>query len=68
MHNLASVTVIAETAAIADAWATALSVLGPDEGMELAKAINLDTMMLVRNADGFSTIVTEHFPQPGEPK
>ena len=29
MHNLASVTVIAETAAIADAWATALFVLGP---------------------------------------
>ena len=65
-HNLASVTVIAEQAAVADAWATALSVLGPAEGLELAKAKNLDTLMLIRTADGFSTVSTAHFPQPSD--
>ena len=36
-HEAASVTVIADTAAFADAAATALLVLGPDAGMNLAE-------------------------------
>ena len=35
-HNLASVAVIADNTMDADAWATALNVLGPEEGYALA--------------------------------
>ncbi|WP_232305511.1 FAD:protein FMN transferase [Gilvimarinus polysaccharolyticus] len=52
-HNLASVTVVAETAARADAWATALNVLGPKKGMELANAEQLAVYMIVKTKDGF---------------
>jgi thiamine biosynthesis lipoprotein len=36
-HRLASVTVLHEKAALADAWATALLVLGPEQGMRVAE-------------------------------
>lgn len=36
-HGLASVTVVADDAMTADAWATSLLVLGPDAGLELAE-------------------------------
>jgi thiamine biosynthesis lipoprotein len=36
-HGLASVTVVHASVAAADAWATALMVLGPEEGMALAR-------------------------------
>ena len=39
-HKLASVTVVADTAMMADAWATAINVLGPKEGMTLANEKN----------------------------
>ncbi|NIQ17143.1 MAG: FAD:protein FMN transferase ApbE, partial [Candidatus Dadabacteria bacterium] len=41
LHNLASVTVIHPSTMIADAMATAMLVMGPDSGMELAKQENL---------------------------
>jgi thiamine biosynthesis lipoprotein len=52
-HNLASVTVVAETAARADAWATALNVLGPERGMALANAQQLAVYMIVKEKGGF---------------
>lgn len=52
-HRLASVTVLAPTAAEADAWATALNVLGPDEGMALAEREKLPVYMIVKTDDGF---------------
>lgn len=48
----ASVTVVAPTCAEADAWATALMVLGSEKGMKLAKLHRLDALFLLRNADG----------------
>ncbi|MDX8482274.1 FAD:protein FMN transferase [Mesorhizobium sp. VK24D] len=45
----ASVTVIAPTCAEADAWATALMVLGPDKGGELAQRLGLDALFLLRD-------------------
>jgi thiamine biosynthesis lipoprotein len=36
----------------ADGWATALNVLGADEGLELATKLGLDTLMISRTADG----------------
>ncbi|MBV7407484.1 FAD:protein FMN transferase [Maritimibacter sp. DP1N21-5] len=48
----ASVTVVARSCAEADAWATALMVLGPEEGATLAKRGGLDALFLLRDADG----------------
>ena len=47
----ASVTVVARTCAEADAWATALMVLGPDAGAALARKRGLDALFLLRNDD-----------------
>ena len=51
-HTLASVSVIHESATMADGWATALNVLGPEEGLKLAEAQGLAVLMLVREAPG----------------
>lgn len=47
-----SVTVVHEQAALADAWATALSVLGPDEGFSLAEELELSVVLVVPSGDG----------------
>ena len=47
-----SVTVLAESCLEADAWATALYVLGPDAGLELAEAHGFAALFLTANADG----------------
>ncbi len=52
-HGLASVTVVHREAAWADAWATALNVLGPDEGYLLAERESLAATFIVRGGDGF---------------
>lgn len=67
-NGTASATVIAPTATIADAWATALMVLGPDPGLRVATQQGLGAMLLVREADG--TIVShtnELFPRAAPP-
>jgi thiamine biosynthesis lipoprotein len=51
-HDLASVSVIHESATWADALATALSVLGPDEGGDLAEREGLAVHFIVRGKDG----------------
>ena len=48
----ASVTVVTGSCAEADAWATALMVLGPQAGGELAAHLSLDALFLMREADG----------------
>lgn len=52
VHGLASVTVLHRSAAAADAWATALMVLGPDEGMALAQRRDLAALFVERRPDG----------------
>lgn len=47
-HQLASVTVLADNCMEADALATALSVLGPDEGMAFAREHEVAVLMVVR--------------------
>jgi len=47
----ASVTVVARTCAEADAWATALMVLGVERGAALAQSARLDALFLVRAPD-----------------
>ena len=52
-HNLASVTVLHPTAAVADGYATAINVLGVEEGLNLAKAQNLAVLVIIKTEDGF---------------
>ncbi|MCK2184994.1 FAD:protein FMN transferase [Halomonas getboli] len=62
-HRLASVTVVDDSNARADAWATAMSVLGEDEGMDLAVERGLAVLMLVRNdaGDGWNSQASPAF-------
>ena len=67
-HALASVSVVHESTMLADAYATALMVLGPEEGYELAKRLELPALFIVRIDDDFAMHVTPTFArlQPGE--
>jgi len=51
-HGVASVTVLHENCMMADAWSTALTVLGPARGMCIAEAKQLPALFVVRRADG----------------
>lgn len=53
-HNLVSVTVLAPTAAEADAWATAINVLGPEAGIALAELEQLAVYMILKEEGGYS--------------
>lgn len=54
VHNgVASVTVIHEECMAADAWSTALTVLGVEDGMRFAEARGLAARFLIRQEDGF---------------
>ncbi len=52
-HNLVSVTVLHSSAAIADALATALNVMYPEQGMVLADEQNLAVLFIIKDDDGF---------------
>ncbi|MEM1230484.1 MAG: FAD:protein FMN transferase [Pseudomonadota bacterium] len=60
-HDLASVTVAAPSAMLADAWATALNVLGPEPAIRLARSEGLSALLLVRSAKGFEARYTGDF-------
>lgn len=60
-HNLASVTVLADTAAEADAWATAINVLGPERGMRIAEREKLPVYMIVREGESYKDRYSEAF-------
>ncbi|MEH6638085.1 MAG: FAD:protein FMN transferase [Porticoccaceae bacterium] len=60
-HNLASVTVLASTAAEADAFATGFMVLGEAETLRIAEAQGLPVFLLVKDADGFKEYYTSNF-------
>ncbi len=66
-HRLASVTVIHPRCTTADALATGLMVLGPDEGWELAEREDLAVLFLVRDGDDFSEKMTPRFEALARP-
>ena len=57
-QGLASVTILAETAMLADAHATAVTVLGPDAGYEYALRHNLAALLVDRRQDGWRERMT----------
>ncbi len=63
-HNLASVTVFHKQCMMADAYATAIMVLGPEDGYLMAKILNLPVLFLVRGPGGtFSERSTPAFEE-----
>lgn len=62
-HRLASVSVIHSSCAFADAWATALLVLGEEQGPKLAESLGLKAFFIERSGTGFRTIQTKNFDQ-----
>ncbi len=60
-HQLVSVTVLHQQAMIADAWATALIVAGPEHALQLAKENNLAVLLIERAEDGFKEIPNQQF-------
>ncbi|MGD2021071.1 MAG: FAD:protein FMN transferase, partial [Thiohalocapsa sp.] len=62
-HQLASVTVLAERCAEADAWATALLVLGPARGMTVANERGLIALFVERFGDELRVTESTAFAQ-----
>lgn len=58
-HNLLSVTVLAENCAVADAYATAMMVLGLERSLELCKKLeNVDAYFIYQDNEGVIQICT----------
>lgn len=60
-HRLASVSVLDPSCSRADALATGLLVLGPEEGYRLAVEYELVVLMIVHTDDGFTERMTPEF-------
>jgi len=58
-HAGASVTVIAPETSVADAWATALGVLGPEEGYRIADAEGLTALFIWQEGEEFMSRATQ---------
>jgi thiamine biosynthesis lipoprotein len=61
-HALASVVVIAPSAFEADAWATALNVLGETEGFALAQRRQIPALFIVDRGGKLEPLMTAQFP------
>lgn len=57
-QGVASVTVLHDSAMLADAWATAITVLGPDRGMALATRHALPARLVLRTQTGAQEYMT----------
>lgn len=55
-NAVASVTVLARTCMQADAWATALLVAGPEEGLAMAQRMRMDVLFLLRRTQGLMEV------------
>ncbi|MGS2723336.1 FAD:protein FMN transferase [Porticoccus sp. GXU_MW_L64] len=60
-HKLASVTVIADNCARADALATAFMVMGEDRALALAEQLQLPVYLLVKQGQGFEARYSRYF-------
>ena len=63
-NDVASVTVLASSCMHADAWATALLVAGPGEGLAMAQRMGLEVLFLLRRAEGLVNMGLGRFGNP----
>ncbi len=61
VHNLASVTVIHSSAAMADALATAFNVMGAEQARLLANSKDIAAFFIIKQGDGFMELSSEAF-------
>ena len=61
-HNTVSASVLTENAMLADAWSTAMLVLGRESGLEIAEEQNLAVVFIDRDGtDGYKTTQSSRF-------
>lgn len=60
-HHLVSVTVIDPSSMLADAFATAITVLGPEDGLKFAQDHKLPAFLLIKDGDNFIEQYTVEF-------
>lgn len=60
-HRLASVTVLADSAAEADAYATAFMVMGAEAALDLANRLHLGILLIEKGSDAFVTRTNADF-------
>ena len=60
-HNLASITVIADTSMTADGLSTGLFVLGPEKALEVAEREKLAIFMIIKNGQDYETKMSSEF-------
>ncbi len=60
-HKLASVTILSDTTMKADAWATALMVLGAEQGLAIAEKEHIAALFLEKTKDGFAEKASSSF-------
>ncbi|MDZ4101518.1 MAG: FAD:protein FMN transferase [Hydrogenophaga sp.] len=63
-NAVASVTVLASSCMHADAWATALLVSGPGEGLSMAQRMGLEVLFLLRRSEGLVEMGLGRFGSP----
>jgi thiamine biosynthesis lipoprotein len=60
-HKLASITILSETSMEADALATAIMVLGPDEGYQFAEKNHIAAFFIIKSDKGFDEKMSTAF-------
>ena len=63
-HQLGSVTIVAEDCATADALATAILVMGPEDGKAWAETNGVKAFLVSRAGDQLDRVATTDFPTP----
>jgi thiamine biosynthesis lipoprotein len=59
-HNLVSATVIAKSTTEADAFSTAMMVLGPQQAIKVAKENNISVYLIIKNGENFDAIFSKN--------
>ena len=65
-HKTTSVTIVADTAMLADGWATAMMILGAEKGLRLAEQEGLAALFIVRDPEeksGYRQVVSHKMGQ-----
>ena len=62
-HSLVAVTVLHDSTMLADAWATALLIVGNTRAIELSEKMNLAVQLTSRSGNGFSVYRSPRFTE-----